>query len=86
MTKPEGNSKAYNVAIFLIYAIGIGANVAIVVDTMTDGKLSTNLRMEWTKFTSKLSNELAKERKIKQWEKETVFTAIQIVDEAKGNS
>jgi hypothetical protein len=80
MDENSERSGASEVVITLLYAIAIGVNVLVVLDTWTDGALSKRLTLELRKMAATAKKYRQEELAIVQASKEVVFEAIQIVE------
>ena len=76
----EPENRAAEVFILALYGFGIGLNVYIIVDQMTDGRLSRECSLRWQRFRGKLVGRIQHEREVKRDESKVVWEAINIVE------
>lgn len=66
--------------ILALYGFGIGLNVYIIVDQMTDGRLTRECSLRWQRFRGAVAEKLRREQAIKRDESKVVWEAINIVE------
>jgi hypothetical protein len=77
---PQGESKLRSLVIFCLSAVGIGTNVYLLADQMSDGAFSRELSIKWTNFKAKMKKDLNYDRQLKSDTARMLWEAIQTVE------
>lgn len=76
---------AYDITVDIVLALGVAVQAYIIVDTLSDGRLTRELSMKTLKVRAKIKEWYDRERAVRKHTGAVIFDAITTIEDAGNN-